>query len=216
LTSQRGPFISGIVACLFLFIHQYVQLKNKKALISGLLSVIAISIITLIFVPKRILIPRLSALTYIFDQSEVKTKIYGDSIPIEAARYNQNLRVQHAKLALNVISKNPFGNSCITEQEFLINKIFPPGHAHNMFLQQFRERGWAWGAFHLVMWILAALGFWRSQNTKASILFAGITSVIISGLFDHPWFVINQSLILGIYLILGLDLYFKKTNKHHV
>ena len=123
--------------------------------------------------------------------------------PQTNADINKNLRIKMAVFSLKVIAANPLGRPCISMDEFLEAGIHVPSHAHNMFLEQLRTRGWLWGLIHLALWAMAFFGAWRERSGYGSVLVAGIASVLSGGMFDHPWFVLNHSVVLWFFLLSG-------------
>ncbi len=130
-----------------------------------------------------------------------------------------------ASWSLKLIAKNPTGNACYFFEDFeaetsdidkngkLVHMIHF-GHAHNLIIQEYRERGWIWGSVHFLLWILALIGAWREKTYFGSSIFAGLTTIFILGLVDYPWPVLNHSIFLWIYLLIGLGFYLKSSFKN--
>lgn len=192
-TSQRGPFLSALLGWVAFALHQYFQLGGKKLARLSAFAIGIILVLTLVVVPRNILEPRIRSLFGLSPKD-----FYG-----QAADTNRDFRLQVTGIYSKIILENPLGKACVPEKLFLEKKIIP-GHSHNLFLQQFVERGWIWGLIHLALWLLAWLGAWRVKSFSNSLLFGGLSACIFSGLFDHPWFVLNHALILSTYLYLGI------------
>ncbi len=196
-TSQRGPFVGAVFAWLALAAHQGFRLRRKKVAYAALGGLLASLAVTLALVPRDLL--------------EVRTRsMFGLSSPTlgyqaNVANDNRDFRVRIAKLSLEVIARSPLGDACIPEKTFLDAGVFP-AHSHSLILHQFRERGWLWGAFHLVLW-LAALAFaWQTRSDAASALVAGVVAILGLGVVDHPWFVLNHAMLMAIFLAACLNL----------
>ena len=110
-----------------------------------------------------------------------------------------------ALFSLEQIATQPLGNACITEEKFR-ERGLTVTHAHNLFLQQFVGRGWLWGIAHFLLWIWAFTRALRSRRIEGHAWAAACISMSVGGLFDHPWFVLNHSILLCIVLLECLKL----------
>lgn len=196
-TSQRGPFVAMLVAILVYGVHQGIRLKKWKVFRASLAGTCLAVLLTLALVPRAIWQPRMQSLLGLSDSAS-------KNMPAEqSAEDNKHIRIQMNRFSAQIIAESPLGNACIPESRFREAELFP-AHAHNMILEQFRSKGWIWGAIHLMLWVAAGLSAWRLKNTFGSALTAGIASILISGLVDHPWPVLNHSLLLSAFLLLAL------------
>lgn len=193
-TSQRGPFVAAALAWIALAVHLGLRGGQKRAAWVSLSALFVSLILTALLVPRNVLEPRIRSLI-----GSRPTTVYG-----HIADANRDFRLRMSLFSLEVIAENPLGAACIPDSQFREANL-NPAHSHNMILQQYRTKGWLWGSAHLVLWILAALGAWRTRTLTGSFMFAGISSVLISGMFDHPWFVLNHAVVLGVLLTLGLS-----------
>jgi hypothetical protein len=193
-TSQRGPFLAAICAWIAFVLHLWWWRRDRRLIILGVVGLALSALATYLFVPKQILEPRVRSAIGLSPQGNPYGKTADD---------NRSFRTKMAVIAITTIVRSPLGDACIPVERFHEFGI-SPGHSHNLLLQQFRDRGWIWGLLHAWAWLLAALATWRRRTLGASLLFAGLTSVLVSGLFDHPWFVLNHAIVLGAYLALGL------------
>jgi hypothetical protein len=125
---------------------------------------------------------------------------------------NARYRVGMNRVSIEIIRNHPFGDACIPKA-FFSERGMSEGHSHNLVLEQFRSRGWVWGLTHLGLWILAALAFFRRRDVFASGLLAACAAVFVCGLVDHPWFVLNQAIVLGAVLVEGVVSYFRRAPK---
>ena len=116
-----------------------------------------------------------------------------------------------ARVSLDAIREYPLGNACLPKSFFTERKI-SEAHSHNLFLEQFRSRGWIWGLLHLGLWLLAGFAFFRRSDARASAYLAVLTAIFICGFVDHPWFVLNQAIVLGAVLVDGVVQYFTGTS----
>jgi hypothetical protein len=200
-TSQRGPFLGAIVGWCIFGLHQLIQGKNRRLALMAASAIGASLVVTAILVPHSILMPRIQSM-FVGESDNPYT---------QTAIENQGSRLRMWKLSFDVVEHNPLGDSCIPLERFSSMRL-NPFHAHNIFLQQFRERGWLWGFVHMALWILALVGAWRSRDAKSSFLVAGLATILVLGMVDHPWFVLNQAMMIGILLIAGLKKYFDRSS----
>jgi len=193
-TSQRGPFIAAIAGWMSFSAHQMIRMRNKK------LALIAAAAITLSLVATALVIPRT------IWETRVKAAIglSSNDAHTQIAQENVSLRTRMIPFTLDIIGNYPFGHACIHHDQFARAGIPHENHSHNLILQQYRDRGWIWGSLHFFLWIAALVSAWRTRSESASALLAGLVAIMVSGMTDHPWFVLNHSLILMIYLCIGL------------
>jgi hypothetical protein len=195
-TSQRGPTLAAFGALCLFGVHQLWHRRSLK-LAGAFLALVSLSIVTLVVtVPDSLWKPRFYSL--IAPPPDASPSAF------KTAYDNAQFRTRMTALSLESIGTHPLGNACISEEIFQKHGLFP-AHSHSLILEQFRTRGWIWGAVHLALWILAGLALWRRADAVGASLFAGWSAVMISGLVDHPWSVLNHSLVLGIYLWLGIE-----------
>jgi hypothetical protein len=195
-TSQRGPAIAALGALCFFGLHQLWHQRSLK-LAGAFLALVSLSLVTLVAtVPDSLWKPRLYSL--ISPPPDASTSAF------KTAYDNAQFRTRMTTLSFESIVSKPLGNACIPEETFQRHGLFP-AHSHSLILEQFRTRGWIWGALHLALWILAGVAFWKRPDATGAALFAGWSAVMISGLVDHPWSVLNHALVLGVYLWVGIE-----------
>lgn len=195
-TGQRGPFVAALVAIVVFALYHAIRLGNRKVLWMCAGSVLAVSVMVVTFVPSNIWETRLRSLLGL-THPEATTQASG-------ADYNRALRIRLFDFSLQQIASSPLGNACVPEEEFDAAKIHPT-HSHHLILEQFRMRGWVWGMLHLFLWLAAFIGPWLSRSRRAATVMSAVTVVLVSGLFDHPWAVLNHAIILGVILVAGLQ-----------
>ncbi len=194
-TSQRGPFLAALVGWAIYSLHQWVKNKDPRGAAWGSLALVSATGLMLLLVPSEILVTRWGTLVHGLPPQATREQ--------RAASDNISFRKTMNRLSLSMIRTHPFGHACVSDAEFLAVGI-PPGHAHNLFLEQFRSRGWLWGTLHLLLWGLAWFRAWSIRTTRGSFLAAGVSTVIVSGLFDHPWFVLNHAVTLWALVLMAL------------
>ncbi len=194
-TSQRGPFLAALMGCLVFAGHQFWINKNKRHAAWGV-GVFALSIVlSFVVTPRDIWAPRVKSLV----GAPAKPR---DEVQ-RIAEGNIRIRQQITAFSFQQIARHPLGNACIAQEEFDLAGL-PVAHSHNLFLEQFRSRGWIWGLVHAGLWAVAFWGAWRSRGPLGSTLSGALATVLIGGVFDHPWWVLNHAMILGIFLVSGL------------
>jgi len=195
-TSQRGPLLGATLAWIAFFSHDFVRRHHNRWKVLLPIALLGMAFITYAFTPSSILGGRVEALV---NNEKAETDVGKN------ASYNVNFRKIMWGLSLESILRKPLGNPCIPDEEFLARGIHRT-HAHNLFLHQYRERGWLWGSLHLALWIAALLSAWLSRRPEASALFGGIVCIVSQGMFDHPWFVLNHSIVLWFFLLSSFSL----------
>ena len=198
-TSQRGALIGMTVGWVVFFFHQILRGKRYR-LGAGIGAALLISLALIpLLVPRTLLKTRIESTLGLAPKTG-----YG-----ALADVNRDFRLKMTRFSLNVIAHYPLGNACIPEADFYQAGVFP-NHAHSLFIHQFRERGWLWGSFHLLLWLAAAFFAWRTRDLSGGALAAGLMATIVAGLVDHPWFVLNHAMILSVFLVTGISRGFDK------
>lgn len=193
MTSQRGPLVGALAGWIALGAHRGIRGGNsRQAGLAGIALILGV-IATAVFVPQDVLIPRVTS-TLGLEQSNTIGRI---------AQGNREFRQRITRFSLGVVMREPLGNACIPMQAFVDAGLADKHHSHNLMLEQFRARGWIWGLLHLALWLGAWTRTWLRRSEEAALGFAGLTAIIVSGMFDHPWFVLNQAMILCLFLLLG-------------
>jgi hypothetical protein len=195
-TSQRGPFVGALAGWIAFVLYHGVRLRNRKLawLAAGALLVSLAA--TAVLVPRPLLETRVRSLLGVSRPDDSFAK---------QADAHRSFRVAMTLFSLKTIATHPLGNACISDQEFLEAGISHFNHSHNIVLQQFRERGWAWGLCHLALWLAAILGAWKLRSEAGAALVAGLVTVLALGMFDHPWFVLNHSMMMWALMIPGVS-----------
>lgn len=197
-TSQRGPFLSVLASsaiCLALYARREGLRKSTLALMmTGF--IVAVSSLTILFVPQQILESRVRSLIGLTPQGRLG----------QQADSNTQFRRNMISFSLDVIRENPMGKACIGNWDFW-NRGTMAAHAHHLFLQEYRSRGWFWGTFHLLLWLAAGWFLYRSlAHDWATIFwFGGFLSIVFTGQFDYPWMALSQSLVIWVFLWKGLS-----------
>jgi len=200
-TSQRGPFLAALAGAVAFIVHAAVQLGKKKVAWYGAVGIVLAIGLSLVVVPRSIYEPRFKSL---FGLAAPMKPDYWP--PETVAEVNKQVRIKMTLFSAKVIAQNPLGHACIPLKDFVANGIYPPGHAHNMFLEQFRTRGWIWGATHLVLVLFGLLSAWKRKDFLGTAATAAMATIVFGGIFDHPWFVLNQSVVLATIIIFSLRL----------
>ncbi|RYZ87969.1 MAG: hypothetical protein EOP06_11780 [Proteobacteria bacterium] len=195
-TTQRGPFLGMLLGWVAYFAHARLRVFKRDLLMPGVLAAALIAAVTFIATPREIFQGRVEAAVL---PSAEATRSAKD------ASNNINFRKIMWGISLESVANHPLGDACIPEQTFKERGVYNT-HSHNLFLHQFRERGWLWGIVHLALWLFALISAWRNQTAHASALFAGLICIMAQGMFDHPWFVLNHSMILSLYLLASIKL----------
>jgi hypothetical protein len=200
-TTQRGPLMAALMGWMIFILHRWFKHKDKQSAILASAGM-ALSILSIfVLVPSEIRTQRLNSMTAQSSNNAIE----------QNAIVNRNARFAMHKFAINQTLHHPLGNACIPDQDFKQVGL-SPAHAHQLFLHQFRERGWIWGALHLILWIMAIIGAWKAHENSA--LLAGLITTVGIGLVDHPWFVINHAMLMGIFLAMGLMCVYKRPGQN--
>jgi len=190
-TTQRGPFVASLTGWEFFALHRAFRLGDRRVLGWTVGGIAAVAALVWIIVPGDVIQSRvLSA----FGQKDATR--YG-----QMAEGNISFRRMIFEVSAEVISQSPLGNACVTPEVFAGHGIGFTTHSHHLFLHQFRERGWVWGLLHLLVWIWAGVLAWRSRSAAASAVLGGWTTIVVLGMFDHPWFVLNQAMVMSVILL---------------
>ena len=207
-TSQRGPMLASFGALFVFGVHRAWRERDPQFLV-GTAFAIGIGFASIfVTVPYKIIGPRL------LHQPPVESTgapVKNSKEILEASEHNAHFRYAMARVSLDAIREYPLGNACLPKSFFTERKI-SEAHSHNLFLEQFRSRGWIWGLLHLGLWLLAGFAFFRRSDARASAYLAVITAIFICGFVDHPWFVLNQAIVLGAVLVDGVVQYFTGTS----
>ncbi len=190
-TTQRGPFVAAWVAFAAFALHQAVRSGRPRALIPLTSFLVAGTLAIFLVVPSSIWKPRL------LSWFSSKPQTTAEKISVKTIRDRPLLFGVSWKL----VKENPLGTACPPEKVFLDAGLKEVQHSHNMLLEQFRIRGWLWGAWHLVLWLLALAGSWRGRERADAARFGAVVACLVLGLVDHPWFVLNHAMLLGIILV---------------
>jgi hypothetical protein len=190
-TTQRGPLLGMLLGWCAFFLHAHFRAGRRKLLIPLALAAVITGLVTIGITPREIWQGRVEAAV---SSSEPSTQG-----AVNASRNISFRRIMWG-ISLDSVSKHPLGDACIPEQTFTNRGVYST-HSHNLFLHQFRERGWLWGLVHLALWVIALFFAWKGRSSKASALFAGLTCILSQGMFDHPWFVLNHAMLLSLFLL---------------
>jgi hypothetical protein len=195
-TSQRGPTFAAFAALVAFGIHRFF-ISRKKFVLGEMAGVLVIGLVALyLLVPREIVAPRVL--------HEIAQTDANSANALRVSNGNADFRKNMTRASLHAIVEYPLGNACLSDAYFEPYGIHLAAHSHNLMLEQFRSRGWLWGLLHLTLWLLAGIGLWRSADLRSSAFFAAWVAVMVSGLVDHPWFVLNQAIVLGTILVAGL------------
>ncbi|MGE0616440.1 MAG: O-antigen ligase family protein [Bacteriovoracia bacterium] len=200
-TTQRGPFVAGIaglaIAIVHYLRHHRVPSLSRKRLWAAFAGGLAICVAAaFLILPTDILSVRLKSLLWLNQGVEPSSLGY-------TADGNRDMRIRATLFSLDKIRQNPLGDACIPWNDFNVYAL-EFSHAHSLILEQLRSRGWIWGILHLLLWVLAWLRAWRDPTLEATLILAAVTTTWVLGLFDHPWWVINQAMVLSFILFSGL------------
>lgn len=191
ITTQRGPLLGMALGWILATAHLVFQTGQKKLLKWIPAALLAVAFLTWAIVPKQILETRFLAYfgTGVTDQRAV-----------HESRVSSDQRMRIWKLAVQHIRSHPLGCPCPSRTEYETAGIAEMSHAHNIFLEQFASRGWIWGSIHLLLWLSAFTAAWLDRSRRGSLLVGGIATTLGLGMVDHPWFVLNHAIILGMFL----------------
>lgn len=205
-TSQRGPMFAAFAALLVFGIHRAAcERKWKPFFITA--AVICVGFLSIfITVPSTIVGPRLLNTAPVLSSGE---PIANAEQILKTSEHNARYRLGMTHVSVDSIRTHPLGDACIPKS-FFAERGMAEGHSHNLVLEQFRSRGWIWGLVHLALWILAGIAFLRARDLRASCSIAALAAIFVCGLVDHPWFVLNQSIVLGAVLVEGIVRFFDR------
>lgn len=193
-TSQRGPFVGAMAGWAVFILHSWIRRRDSRFVKAGVIGALLSLAFTASLVPKDILESRVLPT---FNQGPSNSYA-------ELARNTRDFRKNMTLFSLRIIGESPLGNACIPADRFWASGVHP-AHSHSLLLHQFRERGWAWGLFHAALWLLALFNAWKFTDIQGSFIVGGLACILVSGLVDHPWFVLNQAMVLALLLIWGLN-----------
>ncbi|MBY0472077.1 hypothetical protein K2X30_13000 [bacterium] len=206
-TSQRGPFGAALCGLAVFAAHQFWINKNKRHAVWGVGAIGATVVLSFILVPQDIWSPRVKSLVGAPAKETDRAQ--------KVAEENIDIRREMWAFSFRRIAMHPLGNACITSVEFNTARI-PMSHSHNIILEQFRSRGFIWGTVHFALWILACWGAWHSKGVLGSALSGALATVLVGGMVDHPWWVLNHAMVLGIFFVSGLWLWARKPKEKNV
>jgi hypothetical protein len=194
LTTQRGPLvgqISGVLTYFFFRSYARKEYRNIGVVIASLGVFVGLS---LLFMPKALYERRIQPLFTLHQATE------------ESMSANPNMsslqdRLHIFQVSWRVVKENPMGMACVPDSYFSEANASLGTHSHNVFLHQTRSRGWVWGVLNLIFWILAFLFLARKKSESTLLALGGLTSTVALSLVDYPWFVLNHSIIMGIFLL---------------
>jgi hypothetical protein len=204
-TSQRGPFVSILAAALLILVlyarREGLQRQTIGLLIFGFL--VCAGSLTVLFVPQPIL------------ESRVRSLVGLPPTGFLGRQAEQNIDFRRNMMALNweVIRENPMGKACFPDPWFFWHRGTMVAHAHHIFLQEYRARGWLWGTFHMLLWLAVGWFLYRSLPLAWENIFwfGAYLSIFFTGQFDYPWMALSQSIVLWIVLWKGLSLGSKRS-----
>jgi hypothetical protein len=197
-TTQRGPIVGMVGGLGFYFLHRWRVTRDRQILIGLAALLVMMGAGVALLVPKGMIEQRVMPLFSTEVNFKEKGVEAGGSPTVAHASVLQRWRL--FELGISEVSKHPFGHVCTAAEEFQKRGIIEAYHSHNLFLEQFKSRGWLWGGVHLVLWLLALLQSWKIRNWTGSVLVGGLGTICVMGLADHPWFVLNHAMILGLFL----------------
>ncbi|RYZ88004.1 MAG: O-antigen ligase domain-containing protein, partial [Proteobacteria bacterium] len=194
-TSQRGPVMAGIFALAVAVLHHSRNQKNYRFVFqAGLICLLLVGLVTMIL-PRALLETRIIPL---FSSNWSSETLHQDQ-----SRTSISQRTLIWSYGIDSVKKYPLGKPCIDAASYDRLGIPQISHSHNEFLEQARTRGWIFGLFNLVFWIFAWINYARRRDLVATAHLGGLSSVAALSLVDHPWFVLNHSLIIGVFLLAG-------------
>jgi hypothetical protein len=205
--SQRGPFLAMLVTLAAYALNQFVCFKNLSTARVAVTALIAGILLVPVLAPKALWLPRIKTLIHRHDET-VENRFE------QTAEDNKTIREKFYIFSLGKIAQNPLGDACIPEQEFTSRGMFKT-HAHSLFLEQYRSKGWIWGTLHLTLWLGALILAWRRKTEIDTFLAGGVLTVIVSGVFDHLWFALTHAVVLSALLLLVFGAGFKRRNSEH-
>jgi hypothetical protein len=197
-TSQRGPFLGFAAGVILLAVLGARSFSKKR--IAAMTALVLIGSFSVAWLRTDSGIWESRVAPYL-PKSDGK-------IDLKVLKHSQGtvyFRRDMTLFSLEQIAQNPLGNACIAEEKFRERGLIAT-HSHNLFLQQFIARGWIWGLIHLLLWAWAFARTMRSRNIAGAAWAAACASMTMGGLFDHPWFVLNHSILLCVVLLESLKL----------
>lgn len=194
-TTQRGPILGGVVALGVAAVHYARNRGNFRILLGFAATGLLMSVIAAWVLPSSIIETRIKPL--------LSSQWSHQDVQQDPSRASISQRSRIWAYAMDSIRENPLGRPCVDEAEYARRGIPTLSHSHNEFLEQTRTRGWLWGAFFTVFWILSWRIYWNRRDLIATVCLGGLTSIAVLSLVDHPWFVLNHSVIIGVFLVSG-------------
>lgn len=205
-TTQRAAVIAEFGAItVFLTVRYGVRILTPKIILGAVSTLVLMAALTFAVVPKRIWEPRVMS----FVLSEIPTE-HATDLSWRSAFSNRDYRLKMFLFSKEIIKESPLGNACIPLKRFE-KYDFQARSSHNLFVEQFRERGWIWGTLHLLLWLAATVVAFRTKDSMDRALrLAALSTVWIAGQFDHIWQAINHALILWIIILTPFNGILKK------
>ena len=200
-TSQRGPFVSVLAAALVTIVlyarNEGFRKRTLLMMIGGF--ALSVGVLTVSFVPRPILESRIRSMIGLSSTGSL-----GDQ-----AEQNTKFRWGMLSFSTQVILENPMGRACFPNERYFWDRGTTAGHAHHLFLQEYRARGWIWGTLHLLMWIFCGWAFFRALPSAQEnfFWFGGFLSIVFVGQFDYPWMALSQSIVIWVFLWKGFSLW---------
>ena len=191
-TSQRGPLVGALVGWLAVAAHGLIQRDQKRASLVPLVGLAGMIVLTFLLVPRDVLEPRIRSLLGMPATSPAGV----------IADKNRDFRMKMSRFSFEQSIAHPWGHPGIQPEEFAAAGL-PPAHSHSLVLHQYRERGWIWGSLHLILWLIAFWGGWKSRDWMGAGIIGGVTTIFVLGLVDHPWFVLNHAMMMAPFLLVG-------------
>lgn len=192
-TSQRAAVLAVFCALFAFLLHVILHRGFRlKPLIAGGAAIFAVVILSIVLTPKPILISRGPEFMKSFFPVDLK-KIEGLE---QTASDNVEFRKRTLLVTVDVIKASPLGNACVSQAAFDARMVIP-AHSHNLFLEQFRARGWIFGFLFFVIYAFGLISCLRNADVQSGIRFAGLVALFVIGMFDQPLFVINHAVIIS-------------------
>lgn len=208
-STQRGPMLGLLAGLAFYTAHQLWLTRNPRLLGTAFATLSVAAIAIWLLVPKEIIQSRFGGkfgTAGLYKQNPTTQS----APPSPQDRFTRNadntvqFRILTNRLSWQVIRSHPLGHACLSKADFKAAGV-APAHAHNLFLEQLRTRGWLWGSLHLLLWLATWISCWRWKSHAGSLVLGAITATLVAGLVDHPWFVLNHAFVLNLLLFLGLS-----------
>ncbi len=192
-TSQRAAVLAIFIA-LFAFLCHLVFHRGLKYkfILAGISATAALVLLSVILTPKPILLSR---------GPQFMKKLYSEDLKRvegleKTASDNVEFRKRTFLVTLDVIRASPLGNPCVSQASFDARAVIP-AHSHNLFLEQFRARGWIFGFLFFAVYSFGVFLCFRNSAIQGGVRFAALAALFVLGMFDQPLFVINHAVLIG-------------------